>query len=96
MANVYTPPEFPIMQPRTNRANLRTGIPWGLIRAHDYQAFRNHMQSLDQLADRGGLSPDEAVAVLEDRRWRQMDATEANQRLSELVADWELSQRGIK
>lgn len=73
-------------------------IPWRIIAPHDAQAIRNHAgQNLENLASRGGLSPCEAVAVLEDvdyrKRWpkqilsqEQMVAhnTEAINRLREL------------
>jgi hypothetical protein len=45
-------------------------IPWRMILPHEGQALRNHgEQSLERLASRGGLSPDEALAVLDDRSW---------------------------
>jgi len=44
-------------------------VPWVTIEPHEAQARRNHDQSLERLAQRGGLSPMEAVLVLEDRRW---------------------------
>lgn len=47
---------------------------------------RNHRQSLDELARRGWLSACEAVAILEDRPWREMAADAAIARLAELVA----------
>lgn len=95
--------EFPIMWSYEDRRaaakeqrTLRTSIPVALIAPHEAQANHNHGQTLKRLAERGGLSPCEAVAVLEDRRWHAMPDREADQRLSELIADWELSQRGIK
>lgn len=62
-------------------------IPWAAIAPHERQAQRNHDQSLEELARRGGLDPAEAVAVLEDRRWRSMPADEALALLKEL-AGW--------
>ena len=32
-------------------------IPWSMIRPHERQAERNHSQSLERLAQRGGLDP---------------------------------------
>jgi hypothetical protein len=60
-------------------------IPLALIEPHDRQAQRNHDQDLATLARRGGLSPCEAVAVLEDRAWHRMDDAVALRRLNELV-----------
>jgi hypothetical protein len=42
-------------------------IPWEMIAPHEKQAFSNHNQSLKRLAERGGLSPTEAMLVLENR-----------------------------
>ena len=66
-----------------------SAIPWRLIAAHERQAVLNHDQSLEVLAQRGGLCRSEAVAVLEDRRWRSMPPAEAEVRLREIVAEWE-------
>jgi hypothetical protein len=43
-------------------------VPWVVIAPHERQAQRNHGQSIQRLADRGGLSPCELLAVLEDRQ----------------------------
>jgi len=46
-------------------------IAWEMIAPHEATALRNHGgQSLQKLASRGGLSPCEAVAVLEDADYR--------------------------
>ncbi len=62
-------------------------IPWDVIAPHERQAELNHGgQSLERLSQRGGLSPQEAVAVIEDRPWRKMADDEAMARLRDLVA----------
>ncbi len=43
-------------------------IPWDIISPHENQALENHGQSLVKLADRGGLSWDEAYDVLTDQK----------------------------
>ena len=40
-----------------------------MIAPHEAQAQHNHKQSLERLAQRGGLSPDEALAVIENRKY---------------------------
>jgi hypothetical protein len=45
-------------------------IPWWLIAPHEAQAKKNHDQTLERLAQRGGLSCYEAVHVLRDEHWR--------------------------
>lgn len=67
-------------------------IPWDVIAPHEPQALRNHTQTLKRLAERGGLTPCEAVAVLEDRVWRWMSRAAAERRLREL-ADFQLADR---
>ena len=77
-----------------------TDIPWDLIASHEARAIRNHDQSLQRLAERGGLSPDEALAVIEDRPWHRMDPVTmtwppacpvSSALLRKLVTDWENS-----
>lgn len=45
-------------------------IPRGLLMTHEGQAWENHGQSLTQLAQRGGLSWTEALAIIEGKNWR--------------------------
>ena len=52
-------------------------IPWSLIEAHKEQCGRNQGQTPQRLAERGGLSPDELAAVLEDRPWKRMEFDES-------------------
>lgn len=42
-------------------------VPWSLLAPHEKRAKRNHDQSLEKLASRGGLGVTEMLAVLEDR-----------------------------
>jgi hypothetical protein len=87
---------FPIMSPWNLKARAEQeagvvaivlNIPWSLIASHEHQAMRNHGQSLEVIARRGGLIADEACAVLEDRPWRRMPRADANGRLLQLMAD---------
>lgn len=65
-------------------------IPWAMLAPHEPQAMRNHCgQSLQRLAERGGLSPCEALAVLDDRRWKQMDLMGAMHELRRRAAEFE-------
>jgi len=45
-------------------------IPWQIIAPHAAQARKNHSQSLKELNSRGGLSPQELLAVLNDTPYR--------------------------
>jgi hypothetical protein len=70
---------------RLFRITNGTSIPWAIIEPHEQQALKNHRQSLAELQRRGGLSPCEAVAVLEDRQWAEMPLPESKSRLEDLV-----------
>jgi hypothetical protein len=61
-------------------------IPWSLIAGHERQANLNHNQSLRELARRGGISPYEAMAIIQDRPWTRMSPGEADRILRELIA----------
>lgn len=63
-----------------------TAIPWDAIEPHERQAFENHRMTLTQLADRGGLTPCEAVAIIEGRPWERMAYSVARQKLIDYVA----------
>lgn len=48
---------------------LPRSVPWSLVEGHEAQAQVNHYQSLERLAERGGLSICELWAVCTDRRF---------------------------
>lgn len=80
---------FPVLDQRHRQERsvaFPTAVPWAFVAPHEQQAERNHGQTLRRLAERGGLSPCELVAVLEDRRWHAMDDAAAVARLMELLA----------
>lgn len=61
-------------------------IPWEMVEPHARQAEINHYQTLERLAERGGLSPSELMAVLEDRRWSPMP--DASEKLDAAIEAW--------
>lgn len=81
--------EFPIQQGlrRQRVEGCPTSVPWSVVTPHETQAQRNHGQSLPRLAQRGGLSPDEMLAVLEDRDWERMDREEAVRQLRNWITE---------
>jgi hypothetical protein len=44
-------------------------IPWAMLAPNESRALRNHGQSLQVLAGRGGLCPMEALLILKDLPW---------------------------
>ena len=76
---------FPIMNHGEPKC-CPSSIPWDIIAGHEEQAYHNHGQSLELLASRGGLSPCEAVAILEDRGWvKERDREVVCKRLLDLA-----------
>lgn len=71
---------FPIM-----KWSKGTSIPWRIIAPHEPQALRNHDQTLQRLAERGGLDPSEAIAVLRGRKWSEADMVDCDARLERIV-----------
>jgi hypothetical protein len=54
---------------RENRWTLRS-VPWRFIETHRAQAERNHGQTLERLAERGGLTPAEMLCAIEGKSLR--------------------------
>ena len=50
---------FPILDGKYLRA-----VPWDFMEPHRKQAADNHDQTLERLAERGGLSPHEAICAI--------------------------------
>ena len=67
------------------RIKERDYIPYAVIKDYEEQAFKNHGQSLQRLAERGGLSYDEALAVLEDRSWSRVEQSEAKHKVYVII-----------
>ncbi len=62
--------QFPILRgfgperDKLVRLGCPRSVPWVLVAPHEKQARLNHDQTLERLAQRGGLSPSELVAVV--------------------------------
>lgn len=66
---------FPVLRgqsdlPRRVRERWPREIPWRLVDAWRAQAYQNHDQTLDRLAERGGLAPEELWAIAHGVQWR--------------------------
>ena len=63
---------------RRSKIPYPCGVPYSLVEAHDAQAQSNHSQTLERLAQRGGLSPLEVWCIVNDKKWHDKgDMTEA-------------------
>lgn len=56
---------------RRSKTQYPHSVPWDLVKDHDEQAQSNHSQSLERLAERGGLSPLELWCVVNDKKWHE-------------------------
>lgn len=61
---------------------LHTSLAIRISALSNEQAVKNHSQTLHRLAERGGVSPEKAVALMEEQRWESMNQTEALKRLA--------------
>lgn len=72
-------------RPRLEALGVPREIPWEIVAPHEAQAKRNHDQTLERLAERGGLGVAELLAVLTGQRYRDIKATDL-EAAPELVA----------
>jgi hypothetical protein len=65
---------------RGERICIVRSIPWQMIadEASERQSQRNHGQSLDHIADRGGFSACEAIAVISCQSWHDLGEERAH------------------
>lgn len=64
--------KFPILTRGGTKAPCPSWIPWEVIEPYEGHAQENHQQTLERLAERGGLDPVEAYFVLTGRRWNNV------------------------
>lgn len=89
---------FPVLKPKWGMGKSAADgdapdyVPWEFVKPHERRAQSNHGgQTLRRLAERGGLSADELVAVLEDRAWDRAVAADrpaSVARLRQLLREW--------
>ena len=83
---------FPILWPaaRAARQELEAlGCPrsvlWPAVAPHEKQALENHGQTLERLAQRGGLSPRELLAVLRGVGWHDVHEVPLAEAVQEIL-----------
>lgn len=75
---------FPLLLSYPIAADHPRSVPWAFVSPHEKKAMANHGgQTLQRLAERGGLSPRELYAVIHDLPWRQLDGVSDEQ-----IHDW--------
>lgn len=63
---------FPVLMDYRERKefpNAPVSVPWELLQPHALQALANHGQTLERLAERGGLHPGEMYLILHNLPW---------------------------
>ncbi|MBX9754553.1 MAG: hypothetical protein K2X80_07335 [Pseudomonadaceae bacterium] len=55
-----------------------SAIPMGMLTSYAAQAVRNHGQTLDRLASRGGMCTSEILAVMDGLKWGAVKNCDAN------------------
>jgi hypothetical protein len=65
-------------------------MPWDMLAPHEGQARSNHGQTLARLAERGGLGPDEVLAILDGYSVfsRRIPVEKACHDLCQRIAAW--------
>lgn len=61
------PIQFPVLNSKP-----RQYVPWAFVAEHERQAQANHYQTVKRLAERGGLSWCEMLAVVMDVEYRRI------------------------
>lgn len=61
--------DFPILD---YPANCPQTVSWDFMKRGERQAFANHDQTLEHLAGRGGLCPNEIMAAIQGKTWREV------------------------
>lgn len=86
---------FPVLNHKGDNFPMAS-VPWEFIAPHEAQAQRNHDQTLQRLAERGGLSAKEMLAVVTGRHWMQtcwkIDNPQANRQLLQHLEAWKEKQ----
>ena len=77
---------FPVLG--ANR-DAKQSVPWSFIAPHSDRAEKNHGQTLERLAERGGLSALEMLAVVLDLSWNDINCIgdDLSTSLLELLVD---------
>jgi hypothetical protein len=77
---------FPILSwSIRNLPDSPKSVPWSFMEGHAEQAMENHSQTLERLAERGGLSPLEMYLVVSNKSWSERDFETNEAALSWLI-----------
>lgn len=60
--------QFPVLS-SCRHPRMPRSVPWRLLAPHEEQARANHSQTLERLAERGGLDVTEMAVILRNEKW---------------------------
>lgn len=69
---------FPILWSGHPGPHEPKSVPWSFVAPHEAQARQNHDQTLERLAERGGLDPKELHSVVHGLSWHRNGITFAD------------------
>lgn len=85
----------PADEERLKEAGVPRSVPWAFVAPHERQAQDNHGQPVVRLAQRGGLSPAELLAVVTGRQWREVGRdVDAAPELMKLLREFDSQREG--
>ncbi len=81
---------FPVMNANPKFRGAKDYVPMDWVLRHDSQCFINHGQTPQRLKERGGLSHKELYAVIMDKRYNDVKASEEECRkiITSMIATW--------
>lgn len=81
---------FPVLRSWNERKYQDLGVPrdvpWSAVAPHESQALENHNQTLQRLAERGGLDVRELAAVVTGKHWSDAPELEEAARIVRALA----------
>ena len=63
-------------------------VPWEVMAPHNAMSLKNHYQTLERIAERGGFSAAEAYCIVNSLRWQDMEASIGWNRAKELWLEY--------
>ena len=61
--------DFPVHSEDVRRIGGQRTVPWEFLLPHEQQALHNHGQTLERLAERGGLGWGEMLDIVNGAKW---------------------------
>lgn len=82
---------IPLQPPRGKGIGPHPGVPWAMFRAGQVRQLWENLRITTYTARQRGLTPSEAVAILECRKHAPMTEARGREVLDRLIAKWRRS-----